>query len=380
MCVGTRGLSADQLARRGLGRGAAGLLAQGAPGLRRATCGRRWAPTSSRRPRRDTGWWYRRRHRLPSLRADGRAEPRAAGPERAGARLVRRDAGARALAWARLEDVESWEPGGDRGGPAGRAAPRAEELRVEACLRPGVMRACWPRPRHGEGGTHARAAMGAARDGAVPGGRQTESLRTLHRVKSLLADKLGLDPGPELDALEQSILRQDASLLIAGSVRRVSTCPYRGLRRTTSTTPTSSSAATPTSSLPCAPAEHGSLAVVGPSGCGKSSLVRAGVAAALRRDGLTRRGDHARGCTRGRRSAACPPRRRGRAALSTSARRPSRCARTTRSARVPDRAGGTGARQAPRGLVLARRPDVRPLGVPGLRPPGRARSAPARRP
>ena len=31
----------------------------------------------------------------------------------------------------------------------------------------------------------------------------------------------------------------------------------------------------------------GSLTVVGPSGCGKSSLVRAGIAAALRREGRT---------------------------------------------------------------------------------------------
>ena len=40
-------------------------------------------------------------------------------------------------------------------------------------------------------------------------GRQTEALRTIHRVKSLLAERLGLDPGPELAALEEAILRQD---------------------------------------------------------------------------------------------------------------------------------------------------------------------------
>jgi hypothetical protein len=118
-------------------------------------------------------------------------------------------------------------------------------------------------------------------------GHQGEALRTLHRARTVLASELGLDPGPDLVALETAILRQDPSLVAAVALPEPSvTCPYLGLvpydvgdadgffgrdtdvaaclRRLTAV---------------------GALAVVGPSGSGKSSLVRAGVAAALERGG-----------------------------------------------------------------------------------------------
>ncbi|MEU6412619.1 BTAD domain-containing putative transcriptional regulator [Microbispora sp. NPDC046933] len=44
-------------------------------------------------------------------------------------------------------------------------------------------------------------------------GRQADALATLRRVRSLIADQLGLDPGPQLRALEQDILRQAPSLI-----------------------------------------------------------------------------------------------------------------------------------------------------------------------
>ena len=55
-------------------------------------------------------------------------------------------------------------------------------------------------------------------------------MRTLRQARSLLASELGLDPGPELVALEQAILRQDPSL-VAEAVRTEpsATCPYLGL-------------------------------------------------------------------------------------------------------------------------------------------------------
>ena len=118
-------------------------------------------------------------------------------------------------------------------------------------------------------------------------GRQGEALRTLRQARSVLAAELGIDPGPELVALEQAILRQDPEL-IADGVPGVASplCPYRGL------VPFDVDDADGFFGRDLATGEclrrlavNGVLVVVGPSGCGKSSLVRAGVAAALQRDG-----------------------------------------------------------------------------------------------
>ena len=118
-------------------------------------------------------------------------------------------------------------------------------------------------------------------------GRQGEALRTLHRARTVLATELGVDPGPDLVALEQAILRQDSSL-VADEVRPDPTtaCPYPGL------VPYDIGDAdwffgrdADVSECLRRLATVGVLVVVGPSGSGKSSLVRAGVAAALSRDG-----------------------------------------------------------------------------------------------
>jgi YVTN family beta-propeller protein len=46
-------------------------------------------------------------------------------------------------------------------------------------------------------------------------GRQAEALQAYRDVRTLLADELGLDPGPQLQRLEKAILVQDASLVAA---------------------------------------------------------------------------------------------------------------------------------------------------------------------
>ncbi|MFI2212694.1 BTAD domain-containing putative transcriptional regulator [Streptomyces sp. NPDC020141] len=43
-------------------------------------------------------------------------------------------------------------------------------------------------------------------------GRQSEALASYRRLRELLADALGIDPGPELAALQEAILRQDPAL------------------------------------------------------------------------------------------------------------------------------------------------------------------------
>ncbi|MFN8157560.1 MAG: BTAD domain-containing putative transcriptional regulator [Candidatus Nanopelagicales bacterium] len=119
-------------------------------------------------------------------------------------------------------------------------------------------------------------------------GRQREALDVLRRARATFAEELGIDPGPELVALETRMLQQDPELLdvrehVAASS---ATCPYRGLRAF---------------DVGDADFFHGRddlvadaldrlveqplLVVVGASGAGKSSLVRAGVVPALVRAG-----------------------------------------------------------------------------------------------
>jgi WD40 repeat protein/DNA-binding SARP family transcriptional activator/energy-coupling factor transporter ATP-binding protein EcfA2 len=118
-------------------------------------------------------------------------------------------------------------------------------------------------------------------------GRQSEALGTIHRLRTVLNRDLGLDPNPAIDVLEQAILRQDPSLVAESALPEPSpVCPYPGLQPygvddADGFFGRESDIAACLYKL----SEQSVLAVVGPSGCGKSSLVRAGLAAALHRDG-----------------------------------------------------------------------------------------------
>ncbi|GAA1765488.1 nSTAND1 domain-containing NTPase [Agromyces humatus] len=119
-------------------------------------------------------------------------------------------------------------------------------------------------------------------------GRQADALATLRAARVRFADELGIEPGPELSALEAAILHQDPSLLPPPrSPQPSADCPYKGLH------PygiddgeeffgRDADIAAILARLDRAPF----IAVSGPSGCGKSSLVLAGVVPALARRGL----------------------------------------------------------------------------------------------
>jgi WD40 repeat protein len=103
----------------------------------------------------------------------------------------------------------------------------------------------------------------------------------------VLASELGLDPGPDLVALEQAVLQQDPSLLVEPAPAEPSTvCPYRGLMPyDVDDADTFFGRDADLAACLERLSSVGVLAIVGPSGSGKSSLVRAGVAATYRRQG-----------------------------------------------------------------------------------------------
>ncbi|WP_404384737.1 winged helix-turn-helix domain-containing protein [Knoellia locipacati] len=119
-------------------------------------------------------------------------------------------------------------------------------------------------------------------------GRQGDALQTLHHAKQTLVNELGLDPGPELAELERAILRQDPNLTAASAALepKHTDCPYLGLLAyDISDAATFFGRESDVSACLRRLGESGVVAILGPSGCGKSSLARAGVGAALERDG-----------------------------------------------------------------------------------------------
>jgi len=182
-------------------------------------------------------------------------------------------------------DLEAWAPAADEAKRLGELRLEAQELRVDAHLRVG---------HHDEVLAQAQALVRAAplRErrwsllalAQYRSGAQGEALRTIHQLKSVLARQLGIDASPEVMALEQAILRQDASLLTGPALAPASaTCPWQGLQ------PYGEGDAdrffgrgSDVDACLEILRRTSLLVLVGPSGCGKSSLLQAGVGATLR--------------------------------------------------------------------------------------------------
>jgi WD40 repeat protein/DNA-binding SARP family transcriptional activator len=188
-----------------------------------------------------------------------------------------------------LGDVEEWESGRIEARRLDELHREAEELYVEASLRSGHSEKVLARAQtlvHEEPLRERRWALLALAQ--YQAGQQNEALITLRRVRKVFNRDLGVDPGPELAQLEQAMLRQDPSLFERAPLPEPSAvCPYRGLLPyDTDNADTFFGRADDVDGCLQQLSATRVLAVVGPSGAGKSSMVRAGVVAALRRDGL----------------------------------------------------------------------------------------------
>lgn len=182
-------------------------------------------------------------------------------------------------------DLESWQPAVAARARLSELRLEAEELRVDALLHAGryreVLSEAQVLVRSAPLREHRWVSLARAQ---YQSGQQGEALRTIHQLKRVLAEHLGIDPGPDVGALETSILRQDASLLVADAPAPSATCPWLGLK------PYGMEDADwffgrdqDISACLDILARTSVLALVGRSGSGKSSLLRAGVAAALQR-------------------------------------------------------------------------------------------------
>ncbi|HET6560404.1 MAG TPA: BTAD domain-containing putative transcriptional regulator [Marmoricola sp.] len=186
-------------------------------------------------------------------------------------------------------DVDDWEPAVVEGMRLEEVRQEAQELRIDCYLRSG---------RHHEVLADAAALLreAPAREARwallaraqYQDGRQAEALATLQQARELLDDRLGIDPGPELDRLQEAVLRQDPQLLpdAAAPATGAEVCPYRGLAAyDVADSETFFGRDREVATCLALLQARGVLAVVGPSGSGKSSVVRAGVAATLSRAG-----------------------------------------------------------------------------------------------
>jgi predicted ATPase/DNA-binding SARP family transcriptional activator len=100
-------------------------------------------------------------------------------------------------------------------------------------------------------------------------GRQGEALRAYQSARTALAEELGLDPGPELKALEASVIAQDPSLLLDAREVPPSAVPRRFLPTGLSTF---IGRTEERRSLEAAVGRHRLVTIVGPGGAGKTRV------------------------------------------------------------------------------------------------------------
>lgn len=184
-------------------------------------------------------------------------------------------------------DLADWAPARREAGRLEELRMDAEELLLDAELRRGHSRKVLPRAHDMVRTAPLRErrwellALAQYRTGA-----QGEALRSIRRLRAVLARELGIDPSPEIVALEESILRQDPSLLAPSPRRADARCPWPGLRAyDVDDADRFFGRERDVAACSSVLARGGFLAIVGPSGSGKSSLLRAGVLSSLRQRG-----------------------------------------------------------------------------------------------
>ncbi|HSU03856.1 MAG TPA: BTAD domain-containing putative transcriptional regulator [Nocardioides sp.] len=183
--------------------------------------------------------------------------------------------------------LSDWPPGRRAADRLEELRLEAQELRVDAMLRSG-------RPREVLGETQALVRAAPLRErrwellvlAQYQIGAQADALRSLRQLRAVLSGELGIDPSPEMLALEQAILTQDPSLLVTRARPGTGTCPWQGLRAYDVDDADRFFGRDEDVRTCLGLLATGSFAaLVGPSGSGKSSIMRAGVLATLRRRG-----------------------------------------------------------------------------------------------
>jgi WD40 repeat protein/DNA-binding SARP family transcriptional activator len=118
-------------------------------------------------------------------------------------------------------------------------------------------------------------------------GRQSEALEAFRAARRTLVEHVGVEPGPELVALHEAILRQDPALAAPAARPDVDVCPFKGLAAfEAEDADFFFGRERLVTELIARMAGARLTAVVGVSGSGKSSVLRAGVVPALAQGAL----------------------------------------------------------------------------------------------